>query len=110
MKGFKAQIIDIPSVIQRVSRLFHGNPTLIEGFNTFLPVEYRIDVSANPLDPDAITVTTPQRTTLSAKRKRATLNRSSAKETTPTDEKQGDEVGPNLLRQNLRTYSMSMLF
>lgn len=55
--------IDTPGVIQRVSRLFHGHPSLIEGFNTFLPVGYRIDVSVDPLDPNAITVTTPLGTT-----------------------------------------------
>jgi len=49
-------------VIQRVSRLFHGNPPLIQGFNTFLPVGYRIDVSDNPMD-NTITVTTPMGTT-----------------------------------------------
>ncbi|KAJ3763150.1 hypothetical protein EV360DRAFT_92032 [Lentinula raphanica] len=52
--------IDTPGVIGRVSKLFHGNPPLIQGFNTFLPVGYRIDVSGDPLDPNTITVTTPQ--------------------------------------------------
>jgi paired amphipathic helix protein Sin3a len=51
--------IDTPGVIQRVSRLFHGNPYLIQGFNTFLPLGYRIDISGDPLDPNTITVTTP---------------------------------------------------
>ena len=55
--------IDTPGVIQRVSRLFHGNPYLIQGFNTFLPVGYRIDISADPSDPNTITVTTPMGTT-----------------------------------------------
>jgi paired amphipathic helix protein Sin3a len=36
--------------------LFHGNPYLIEGFNTFLPPGYHINASA---DPSLITVTTP---------------------------------------------------
>ncbi|KAG7452216.1 uncharacterized protein BT62DRAFT_926424 [Guyanagaster necrorhizus] len=63
MKDFKSQVIDTPGVIQRVSRLFHGNPSLIGGFNTFLPAGYHIDVSADPLDPNTITVTTPQGTT-----------------------------------------------
>ncbi|KAF8167408.1 hypothetical protein B0H34DRAFT_644805 [Crassisporium funariophilum] len=63
MKDFKSQVIDTPGVIQRVSRLFHGNPYLIQGFNTFLPVGYRIDISADPLDPNTITVTTPLGTT-----------------------------------------------
>ncbi|KAF9055963.1 hypothetical protein BJ165DRAFT_1429814 [Panaeolus papilionaceus] len=62
MKDFKSQVIDTPGVIERVSRLFHGNPLLIQGFNTFLPVGYRIDVSADPLDPNTITVTTPMGT------------------------------------------------
>ncbi|KAJ3778271.1 hypothetical protein FB446DRAFT_658434 [Lentinula raphanica] len=60
MKDFKSQQIDTPGVIGRVSKLFHGNPPLIQGFNTFLPVGYRIDVSGDPLDPNTITVTTPQ--------------------------------------------------
>ncbi|KAF9059889.1 hypothetical protein BDP27DRAFT_1385647 [Rhodocollybia butyracea] len=63
MKDFKSQQIDTPGVIDRVSRLFHGNPPLIQGFNTFLPVGYRIDVSGDPLDPNRITVTTPTGTT-----------------------------------------------
>ena len=42
--------------------LFHGNPLLIQGFNTFLPKAYRIDVSADPLDPITIKVTTPMGT------------------------------------------------
>ncbi|TFK77475.1 hypothetical protein BDN72DRAFT_753546 [Pluteus cervinus] len=58
MKDFKSGAIDTPGVIQRVSRLFHGNPDLIQGFNTFLPVGYRIDISADPMD-HTITVTTP---------------------------------------------------
>ena len=55
--------IDTPGVIERVSALFHGNPSLIQGFNTFLPPGYRIEMSADPLDPDVITVTTPSGTT-----------------------------------------------
>ncbi|KAJ7603117.1 histone deacetylase complex, SIN3 component [Roridomyces roridus] len=56
MKDFKSQVIDTPGVIQRVSQLFHGNPSLIQGFNTFLPLGYRIDVSHSD---HTITVTTP---------------------------------------------------
>ncbi|KAL0951709.1 hypothetical protein HGRIS_008384 [Hohenbuehelia grisea] len=63
MKDFKSQVIDTPGVIERVSRLFHGNPYLIQGFNTFLPVGYRIDISGDPMDPNTITVTTPSGTT-----------------------------------------------
>ncbi|KAJ2917816.1 hypothetical protein MD484_g2589, partial [Candolleomyces efflorescens] len=61
MKDFKSQAIDTPGVIQRVSRLFHGNPALIQGFNTFLPQGYRIDIS--PDHDHTITVTTPTGTT-----------------------------------------------
>jgi Paired amphipathic helix repeat len=42
-----------------VSMLFHGNPYLIEGFNTFLPPGYHINASTDPRDPNLITVTTP---------------------------------------------------
>ncbi|KAK7044945.1 hypothetical protein R3P38DRAFT_3177166 [Favolaschia claudopus] len=61
--GFKSQVIDTPGVIERVSTLFHGNRVLIQGFNTFLPMGYRIDVSKNPAEPHIITVTTPSGTT-----------------------------------------------
>ncbi|KNZ43826.1 uncharacterized protein VP01_982g4 [Puccinia sorghi] len=37
--------IDTPGVIDGVSSLFRGHPSLIQGFNTFLPPGYRIDVS-----------------------------------------------------------------
>lgn len=37
--------IDTPSVIERVSQLFKSHSDLIDGFNTFLPVEYRIEAS-----------------------------------------------------------------
>ncbi|OAC99893.1 hypothetical protein MUCCIDRAFT_41718, partial [Mucor lusitanicus CBS 277.49] len=51
--------IDTPGVIERVSTLFKGHPTLISGFNTFLPPGYRIECSTDPREPDLITVTTP---------------------------------------------------
>ncbi|CCF55947.1 hypothetical protein KAFR_0A05120 [Kazachstania africana CBS 2517] len=57
MKDFKSQTIDTPGVIERVSTLFRGYPSLIQGFNTFLPTGYRIDCPSNPNDP--IKVTTP---------------------------------------------------
>ncbi|AMD20147.1 HCL004Wp [Eremothecium sinecaudum] len=57
MKEFKSQAIDTPGVIERVSTLFQGYPTLIQGFNTFLPQGYNIECSADPNDP--IKVTTP---------------------------------------------------
>lgn len=43
--------------------LFHGNPSLIQGFNTFLPPGYRIDVSLDPRNQNTIMVTTPMGTT-----------------------------------------------
>ncbi|THU80016.1 hypothetical protein K435DRAFT_605090, partial [Dendrothele bispora CBS 962.96] len=64
MKDFKDQKIGTSGLIQQVSRLFHGNPPLVQGFNVFpLPIGYRIDVSDNPMD-DNITVTTPKGTTM----------------------------------------------
>ena len=65
MKDFKSQAIDTPGVIERVSSLFKGHPTLIQGFNTFLPPGYHIECSTNPHDPDSIRVTTPTGTTTS---------------------------------------------
>ena len=47
MKEFKSQSIDTPGVISRVSNLFRGHTDLIEGFNTFLPPGYKIEVQAN---------------------------------------------------------------
>ncbi|CAG8503876.1 11727_t:CDS:10 [Diversispora eburnea] len=63
MKDFKSQAIDTPGVINRVSSLFKGHPTLIQGFNTFLPPGYHIEWSTNPHEPDSIRVTTPNGTT-----------------------------------------------
>ncbi|KAI8799910.1 hypothetical protein BJ742DRAFT_686639 [Cladochytrium replicatum] len=57
MKDFKAQNIDTPGVIQRVSTLFRGYPSLVIGFNTFLPPGYKIEPTNNPLEP--VRVTTP---------------------------------------------------
>ncbi|KAF5313864.1 hypothetical protein D9619_013091 [Psilocybe cf. subviscida] len=59
MKEFKSEQIDTPGVIQRVSHLFNDHPALIQGFNTFLPVGYRIECSTDPYDAGFITVTTP---------------------------------------------------
>ncbi|WVW80329.1 hypothetical protein I302_102309 [Kwoniella bestiolae CBS 10118] len=60
MKEFKGQIIDTPGVIDRVSTLFRGHPSLIQGFNTFLPPGYRIECSGTDGDSNSlITVTTP---------------------------------------------------
>ncbi|WWC60485.1 uncharacterized protein I303_103058 [Kwoniella dejecticola CBS 10117] len=60
MKEFKGQIIDTPGVIDRVSTLFRGHPSLIQGFNTFLPPGYRIECTGAEGDSNGlITVTTP---------------------------------------------------
>ena len=48
----------------RVSSLFQGHPSLISGFNTFLPVGYRIDVGSDTHSSEYITVTTPSGTVL----------------------------------------------
>ncbi|KAG8924574.1 Transcriptional regulatory protein sin3 [Tulasnella sp. 418] len=65
MKDFKSQAIDTPGVIERVSTLFTGHPTLIQGFNTFLPQGYRIECTIEGGDNSTglITVTTPSGTT-----------------------------------------------
>ncbi|PRP88642.1 paired amphipathic helix containing protein [Planoprotostelium fungivorum] len=56
MKDFKAQCIDTPGVIARVSELFKGHKNLIFGFNTFLPPGYKIE--AVP-DDEPVVITTP---------------------------------------------------
>lgn len=69
MKEFKSQGIDTPGVIERVTTLFRGYPSLITGFNTFLPAGYKIECSvSNPTESGGITtitVTTPLGTTSS---------------------------------------------
>ena len=65
-RQFKSQAIDTPGVIERVSTLFRGQPSLIQGFNTFLPPGYRIECSVDQNDANMMTVTTPSgRTTQS---------------------------------------------
>lgn len=64
-KLIKLYRIDTPGVIDRVSSLFAGNPNLIQGFNTFLPPGYKIECGTRD-DPNAIRVTTPMGTTVSA--------------------------------------------
>ena len=44
--------------------LFNRNPYLTQASNTFLPLGYCIDISADPLEPNAVTVTTPFGTTI----------------------------------------------
>ncbi|KAG5641578.1 hypothetical protein DXG03_004691 [Asterophora parasitica] len=64
MKEFKNEKIDTPGVIKRVSDLFNGHGELIQGFNTFLPVGYRIECSVDGYNAGYITVTTPNGTTM----------------------------------------------
>lgn len=53
--------IDTPGVIERVSTLFKGHPSLIVGFNTFLPPGYKIEINLdNP--GHSFTITTPDST------------------------------------------------
>jgi len=59
MKDFKAQCIDTPGVIARVSELFKGHKNLILGFNTFLPPGYKIEHVPDDEPPE---VTTPAQT------------------------------------------------
>ncbi|KAG8940798.1 Transcriptional regulatory protein sin3 [Tulasnella sp. 424] len=59
MKDFKSQIIDTLGTIERVSTLFKGHPSLIQGFNTFLPQGYLIECSEGEDSTNTITVTTP---------------------------------------------------
>ncbi|KAG5219818.1 Transcriptional regulatory protein [Salix suchowensis] len=47
MKEFKSMKIDTPGVIGRVTYLFDGHPSLIQGFNTFLPAGYRIECTTD---------------------------------------------------------------
>ncbi|KAI0244346.1 hypothetical protein L0F63_004235, partial [Massospora cicadina] len=59
MKDFKSQAIDTPGVIDRVSTLFRGYPSLVFGFNTFLPPGFRIEMSSDPNDPNGVRVIVP---------------------------------------------------
>jgi len=49
--------LSTPGVIQRVSTLFKDHPSLITGFNTFLPPGYRIEPPVN--GQDTVKVITP---------------------------------------------------
>jgi histone deacetylase complex regulatory component SIN3 len=48
--------IDVRTTVERVALLFNGRPSLILGFNLFLPVGYEIK---NELGTNFITLTTP---------------------------------------------------
>ncbi|KAK7047941.1 Rho guanine nucleotide exchange factor [Paramarasmius palmivorus] len=56
MTEVKKQHIDTPGAIERVCRLFRGYPSLMQGFNTFLPVGYNIECS---VDGNYVSCTTP---------------------------------------------------
>ncbi|KAJ2337272.1 hypothetical protein GGI00_000343 [Coemansia sp. RSA 2681] len=71
MKEFKSHAIDTPGVIERVSRLFYGCPSLIQGFNTFLPPGYRIECSDDPNE--GVRVTTPSGTIMSDVNRRSSI-------------------------------------
>ncbi|CDW55139.1 WD40 and PAH domain containing protein [Trichuris trichiura] len=45
MKSFKDQRLDLLGVVKRIGALFFGFTHLINGFNTFMPHGYRLDVS-----------------------------------------------------------------
>lgn len=62
MKEFKAQNINTPGVIRRVSTLFEGHPLLIEGFNTFLPPGYKIEVPPAAPNPTSSSSAAPSTT------------------------------------------------
>lgn len=53
--------IDTLDAIKRVSTLFNGHPSLIQGFNTFLPQDYRIECREGDGSTDTIRVRTPNR-------------------------------------------------
>ena len=44
MKDFKRGVIGTGGVVQHVSELFYGHPTLLQHFNIFLPQGYKIDI------------------------------------------------------------------
>ena len=54
--------IDTHGVVERVANLFHAHPDLIQGFNVFLPADYRIETGDN-VDPNTITLVAPSGTT-----------------------------------------------
>ena len=63
MKNFKAQEIDTPGVIARVSSLFRGYNNLILGFNTFLPDGFKIELK-DLIGSDGVDVPTPTMVTV----------------------------------------------
>ncbi|KFY42798.1 hypothetical protein V494_02228 [Pseudogymnoascus sp. VKM F-4513 (FW-928)] len=61
MKDYTDLVIDIPGVINRMSELFAGHPSLVRGFSTFLSEGYQIECGASN-DPVANNAITPIQT------------------------------------------------
>ncbi|EPY49396.1 SIN3 family co-repressor Pst3 [Schizosaccharomyces cryophilus OY26] len=59
MRDFKSQSLDTLGVINRVASLFNGYPQLIEGFNTFLPSGYKIEVHTDSSNTSFVRIGTP---------------------------------------------------
>lgn len=79
-------------MISRVSELFAGHPTLIQGFNTFLPPGYRIECGLEN-NPNSIRVTTPSG---------STIHSIGAGRTGQTDASQAPSSGPGQAFLNQR--------
>ncbi|KAK3377949.1 hypothetical protein B0H63DRAFT_562026 [Podospora didyma] len=56
MKEFADRKLDTRGVMSEVAKLFHGSPTLIHEFNTFLPTGYKMVVEYSETDNSAVTV------------------------------------------------------
>jgi paired amphipathic helix protein Sin3a len=50
--------------MKRVADLFNGHPSLIQGFNIFTPVGYRLECSTDVHNLEIITIITPTGTTM----------------------------------------------
>ncbi|TFK54054.1 hypothetical protein OE88DRAFT_1654534 [Heliocybe sulcata] len=64
LNDFKRGIIDTPGSIHRVLSLFLGYPTLIKGFNAFLPDGYDIEISPDSQAEFPFTVSNPSGTAI----------------------------------------------
>lgn len=103
MKDFKAQTIDTPGVIERVSTLFSEYPLLIQGFNTFLPHGYKIEYSDVPGDPFPVKVITPysggavelNAGVLHAQQQEAQINQLNERTQENADQEYNDQSGIN---------------
>lgn len=73
VKDFKSRHIDEEGVMRRVSLLFQGHPTLIQGFNGFLPPGYRIDCELDG-NLETIHITTPSSTITQSLSKNARIH------------------------------------